>query len=85
MLKINREEEASRLLELLPSKGIYGINHLLNYLEIYYSWIADPIQNSLINESNEAFQKKVEDVLTTGEVPQLPLRHVSRDEHVCLL
>lgn len=73
------------MLELLPLKGNYGINHLLSYLEIYYSWIADPIQISLINEYNETFKKKVEDVLTIGEVPQLPLRHVTRDEHVCTM
>lgn len=82
-LQNNPEKEASRLLELLPLKGDNGINQFLKYLSIYYSWIANPIQNSITNAYNDnTFLTNVQNILTAGEVPQLSSRHVSRAEHV---
>lgn len=75
---------ACELLELLPSKGIHGLHQFLNYLSIYYSWIAIPLCSSIIKEYNEHFQITIKNILTTtGAVPQLSSRHVSRAEHVC--
>lgn len=75
-------EEARYLLKLLPSKGRYGIDEFLNYLSIYYSWISEPIQKSITNEYNGMYSMKIQNALTTGEVPQLSLRHISRDKLV---
>lgn len=78
----NREKEAYRLLELLPLKGSYGINQFISYLLTEYSWIGDALKISMTNEYNSVFAKKIRQALTSGEVPQLSSRHVSRTEHV---
>ncbi|XP_060875475.1 apoptotic protease-activating factor 1-like [Metopolophium dirhodum] len=78
----NREKEASRLLELLPSKGRNGINQFLNHLSTHYSWIARLLQHSITIKYNVMFSKKIQESLTAGEVPQLSSRHVSRVKHV---
>lgn len=78
----NSEKEASRLLELLPSKGRNGINQFLNHLSTHYSWIAGHLQDSITNKYNVKFSKKIQETLTAGEVPQLSSRHVSRVKHV---
>ncbi|XP_026822292.1 apoptotic protease-activating factor 1-like [Rhopalosiphum maidis] len=78
----NREKEACRLLELLPSKGRNGINQFINYLSIHYPWIAGLLQHSITNKYNYMFSKEIQEILTAGEVPQLSSRHISRVEHV---
>lgn len=76
--------EATHLLEILQSKNSYGINQFIKYLLKYYSWIAEPIEISITNEyKNGLYLTKLQDVLTSGEVPQLSSRHVSRTKHVC--
>jgi len=75
--------KACHLLELLHSKDSCGINQFIKYLLRHYSWIAEPIEISIINEyKNSLHLTKLQDVLTTGEVPQLSSRHVSRSKHV---
>lgn len=59
------------------------MNEFLNYLSTYYSWISEPIKKSITNEFNGMYPESIQNVLTTGEVPQLSSRHISRDKHVC--
>lgn len=73
------------MLELLPLKGKSGINQFINYLSLHYSWIADSIQSTIKNERDGSLTAKIKYALTTGEVPQLSSRHVSRTDLVCNL
>lgn len=72
------------MLELLPIKGINGFNVFLDYLSIHYSWIANPIKDTLAEEYHDMYSNKIQHILNAGEVPQLSSRHVSRTKHVCL-
>lgn len=72
------------MLELLPIKGIRGFNVFLDYLSIHYPWIANPIKKTLSEEYHAMFSYKIQQILNTGEVPQLSARHVTRTKHVCL-
>lgn len=74
--------EASCLLELLPLKGSRGLKLFLNYLSTHYPWLAEPLQCSITKEYNDVCSTKLQHILTSGEVPQLSLKHVSRFEHV---
>lgn len=71
------------MLELLPLKGKSGINQFINYLSLYYSWIADSIISTIKNEQDDSLSAKIQHALATGEVPQLSSRHVSRTDLVC--
>lgn len=72
-------------MEILPSKGKFGIDKFINYLSIHYSWIADSIKCYIENEEMSSLTEKIQLALTTGEVPRLSLTHVTRTDHVCYL
>lgn len=74
--------EAVHLLQALPLKGSRSLNIFLNYLSTHYSWLAEPLQDSITKEYNDVCPESVKHILTSGEVPQLSMKHVSRTEHV---
>lgn len=82
MLQRDPRTEASCLLDFLPLKDSRGLSVFLNYLSTHYLWLAEPLQWSITREYNEVCSTKVQQILTSGEVPQLSLKHVSRSEHV---